>query len=177
MPRLFVAIELPTALRERMTSLPHELRGAKWVKADQMHLTLRFIGEVAEGERDRIADQLSAVKSERFQVQLSGAGAFPSVKRAHVLWIGIAPSEALARLKGEVDAALAIPDPESDRPFKPHLTLARLTEARPSEVEASLRSLSALDWEPFEAERFVLFSSKLGPGGATHTAVRTYPIG
>lgn len=174
--RLFVAVEIPDAIRERLGRLPHDLRGARWVKVEQLHLTLRFIGDVEPEVGARIAGALATVQFPRFELTVRGAGVFPSPHKPRVLWVGIDPRAEIPALKAGIDAVIEVPDDEAGRAFHPHLTLARLREADRSDVQALLQKLEKLSFEPFWVDHFTLFESELGRDGAKHRVVQTYPL-
>jgi 2'-5' RNA ligase len=179
MTRLFTAIEIPAPIRAAIAA-PLPLRGARWVREDQVHLTLRFIGQVEAEVGPRIAEALSAVGGPRFALRAGGAGVFPSLRSPRILWIGVEPTPALLELKRAIDRAL-LPlvgaDPDGDRPFHPHLTAARLKTADRREVQATLQTLGELRFEPFEVDRFSLFSSRTDPAGAHYTRESVIPLG
>ena len=127
MPRLFIAIDLPEDVKVELTAIGYGLPGARWVTDDQLHLTLRFIGEVDGGMRNNISDALSFINYGSFTFTLQGAGHFPPRGKPKVLWIGIAKSQPLLQLRGKVESALrAIGLSPEGRKFSPHITLARL---------------------------------------------------
>jgi 2'-5' RNA ligase len=179
MIRLFVALPLPPALSDHLAALAHGLPGARWVEPDRMHLTLRFIGEVDGALADDIADALDAIHMPEFDLELRGLGTFTEKRGPAVLWAGVRPNEALARLRGKVENAMVrVGLAPERRKFHPHVTLARLP-AGPD--EALVRFLhNRGDWlgEPFKVTEFVLFSSFLGHGsGAIYTEEAIYPLG
>lgn len=176
MPRLFVGIELPEQLRRDLGALELPLPGARWIKPEQLHLTLRFIGQTDDALAARITASLAKVKFPRFSIELIDAGAFPSVRSARVLWIGLRDPAPLRALKPLVDAAIEVEDRDAGRPFHPHLTIARLDKTRAAALRPVLAQLEALHFEPFVVERFLLFSSKLSSKGATYTVEAAYPL-
>ena len=172
MPRLFVAIDLPDQTRELLVQLAPELPIARWVPVDQIHLTLRFIGEVGPETCAAIKRALSGLHFRPFPLEVCGVGHFPPGKRPRVLWVGLAPSAALAQLQQEVELALMetglAPD---ERRFSPHITLARLRESAPvlaHAVEAFELRHRELSCVPFEVTEVILYSSVLASKGATH---------
>lgn len=178
MIRLFVALPLPPALSDHLAALAHGLPGARWVEPERMHLTLRFIGEVNGAQADDIADALDTIHMPDFDLELRGLGTFTEKRGPAVLWAGVRPNEALARLRGKVENALVrVGLPPERRKFHPHVTLARTVAAD----DGLIRFLSHRgDWlgEPFRVTEFVLYSSFLGHGsGAIYTEEAVYPLG
>ena len=129
MIRLFVALALPDNLRQRLKTLCNGVRDARWVEEKNLHLTLRYIGEVEEPELAYIMAALSSVQVERFDLTLSGVGHFESRGKIRSLWVGIQPCSALGALQQRIESVLTRHGIASDgRKFSPHITLARLTQ-------------------------------------------------
>ncbi len=177
MPRLFVAIEIPEAIKAQLVSLPRDIEGAKWVRDAQLHLTLRFIGEVGDALAADVESALAEVVAPPFELQLERAGTFGSKRAPRILWVGVSRSDPLGTLQSYVECAVQAGGiaPES-REFRPHLTIARMKKP---DLDAVTRFVEAVDEEslpPWTVEHFTLFSSVLSNQGATHTAVRRYPL-
>ena len=167
--RLFVAIALPDDVRNRLVELRTGIPGARWVPPENMHMTLRFIGE-ADGAACRdIVDALHRVDARPFELVLSQVGHFGAARKERLLWAGVESNSALLDLHERVSAALRSAGlPPDSRKFTPHVTLARLKRApadRIAEFEATYNLFRA---GPFPVRRFTLFSSHLGHGGATY---------
>lgn len=177
MPRLFVALETPPALAASLlATLPRE-RGIRPTPAAQVHLTLRFVGEVEEGRAAAIEEALGTIAAVVVPVRVAGVGRFG--RRGGILWAGVASSELLAALHGAVNLALREAGVEAEgRPFHPHLTLARCAPQAPEpllrEWVAAQRQLAC---PPYLARRFVLFESRLQRQGAEHRCRRAYALG
>lgn len=172
--RLFVAIDLPGGLKQqigaRIESIKAQLPAASWVKPEVYHVTVAFIGDQPESVTASIEAQLQAsVRDSHFAVEVKGAGFFPNVRRARVAWVGLAPADRLSRIATEVREGLRrVHVPFDEKPFKPHLTLARL-KAPWSEADAALLTKAFDDFEGgFDVHEVVLFASQLSPKGATH---------
>ncbi len=175
--RLFVAIPLPEDVRLELARLSAGVPGARWTPVDNLHLTLRFIGEVDGGRFDDIVVALGAVDGAGFELQLASVGRFGTRRRARVLWAGVHPSEAVVRLQARIETALRgaglAPEP---RKFHPHVTLARLKGAPTERIDRYLADHGPYQSRPFAAESFVLFQSFLGQGGAMHQPEVTFPL-
>ncbi|HJV36809.1 RNA 2',3'-cyclic phosphodiesterase [Geomonas sp.] len=174
--RLFVAIDLPDPVKAPLHGLSRELPHASWVKLEQLHLTLRFIGEVSKQTLSAIADALQRVRFARFPLTLCGVGHFPPRSHPRVLWVGMEGCGPLIALQQEVELALIDAGiPPEERPFSPHITLARLKETAPSAVLQFEKSHAALSCPTFEVGEFILYSSVLTRQGAIHTREAVYP--
>lgn len=176
--RLFVAIDVPEAQRRLLSLLCAGLPGARWVPGEQLHLTLRFIGEVDGGLFRDAHEALLSVRSPCFELRLEGLGHFPPRGAPRVVWAGLAASEHLRRLRAGVERALSQAGlPPEGRKFHAHVTLARLKNTPPRRVADYLGRHATFATEPFLVEDFVLYSSVLGAGGAVHRAEERYALG
>ncbi|MGH6692786.1 MAG: RNA 2',3'-cyclic phosphodiesterase [Longimicrobiales bacterium] len=176
MIRLFVALELPEAVRDRLVAMQGGVPGARWANDDQMHLTLRFIGEVDENVAHDVDDALSSIRAPAFEMELSGVGEFGG-KNPRALWAGVRANGALIHLQKKVETALQRiglePEP---RKFSPHVTLARLRAAPREKVVAFLAHHALFASGAIKIERFVLFSSHQGSGGSVYHPERVYAL-
>jgi 2'-5' RNA ligase len=177
MPRLFIAVDLPEKILENLASMAFGIPGAKWVAPDQLHLTVRFIGEVDGALFRDIRDILNEVSAGSFCLQLKGVGSFPPRGAPRVLWVGLEKSEPLQLLRKKIDSALirAGVAPEG-RKFSPHITLARLKNSPVQKIANFLSGNGLFSQEPFQVEDFKLYSSVLSPKGAYHKVERIYPL-
>jgi len=176
MPRIYVALDLPETVVDQVERLCVGLPDVRWADPDDLHITLRFIGEVDEPTYEEVGEALAHVTAAPFELQLQGIGHFPPRGEPTTLWIGVAPSEGLQQLKRRVDRQLASLGiaPET-RKFAPHLTIARLRGPLPeSRLGAFLKRLSLYRSEPFTVNGFTLYSSFLRSDGAIHTPEATY---
>ncbi len=183
--RLFVGISLPDDVRTRLAGLKGGLKGARWVAPENLHLSLRFIGEVAGGEDRDIAHALKTVSAPAFEMKLSGLGAFDRRGRVHAVWAGVESDEekgvkksgALGRLQGSVESTLVRSGVEPEhRKFKPHVTLARMKNGSAAEAGQFLEAHHGFRASPFTVDHFTLFESHLGHGGAHYVALADYPL-
>ncbi len=188
MVRLFVGLTIPDDVRERLSALLCGLPGARWVAPENMHLTLRFIGDVDEAVGEHPAAALGDISAPAFAIFFAGLGAFDRRRRPTALWAGVAAEPRLDHLHGKIESALVRAGlaPEA-RKFSPHVTLARFrarsgnsgkTKVSPmGRVAGWLESHGGFRTRPFAVERFVLFRSRLGHGGAHYEEVAEYPLG
>ena len=173
--RLFVAIDLPEPVREELTRISSGLPGARWTRPEQLHLTLRFIGEVDGGLFADIREELAGISAEPFSLQLDGLGVFPPRGRPRVIWAGLRRSKALLRLRNQIESALArVGIARETRKFSPHITLARLKTTPSARVGRFLEHHGLLASQPFPVDRFFLYSSQLGRNGAIHCIEAEY---
>jgi 2'-5' RNA ligase len=177
MHRLFVAIRPPVAIRAQLLGAMGGISGARWQSEDQLHLTLRFIGEVDRHLAGDIHAALGAIHHAPFEIALNGIGAFERRGQTEAVWAGVAPHEPLKALHNKVDAALTRVGVAPDqRAFLPHVTLARLK--RTSGPVGNLLDLSCgLASPPFTIADFALFESILTPEGALYSVVERYRLG
>ncbi len=166
--RLFAALDLPDDVAERLLALMKGVPGAKWRPRENLHLTLRFFGEVAEPGADDIDAELSSIAENNapFELQLKGAGSFGGAD-PHTLWVGAGESPGLARLAADCERAArrAGLKPDSRR-FAPHVTLAYLSGAPLDRVQSFETRLGLFETRPFRVESFGLYASftrKSGP--------------
>ncbi|MBA2919811.1 RNA 2',3'-cyclic phosphodiesterase [Sphingomonas sp. MAH-20] len=176
MHRLFVAIRPPATIRSALIGLMEGIRGARWQDDEQLHLTLRFIGEVDGRTAEDVAAALGGVRQPPFAVALDGVGQFGSRGRPNALWAGVRPHDSLAHLHRKVDQTLvrAGLDPEG-RAYLPHITLARFGRESGG-LDAFLARHAGLSSAPFEVTGFALYESRLGHAGATYTMVERYDL-
>jgi 2'-5' RNA ligase len=183
MHRLFVALRLPPAIRQRLLALQDAVAGARWQDDEQLHLTIRYIGEVERPVAEDVAAALERLATPAIRLCLSRVGWFDGdggARGGGALWAGVDPREPLAALHRKVDQACVRAGlaPER-RSFVPHVTLARLPRRR-TDAAAIARWLgrhAALASEPFDATHLVLYESHLGTGGATYEAITRWPLG
>lgn len=177
MPRLFIAVDLPETIKENLVSMAFGIPGAKWVTPEQLHLTVRFIGEVDGALFREIKNILDEVSMASFRLQLQGVGYFPPRGTPRVLWVGMEKSEQLQLLRKKIDSALlrVRVEPEG-RKFSPHITLARLKNSPVQKIANFLSGNGLFSQKPFQVEDFKLYSSVLSPKGAYHKVERIYPL-
>ena len=179
MHRLFVALRPPPAIRAQLAALMGGVPGARWQDDEQLHLTLRFIGEVERPLAEDVVAALGQVHAPAIAVSLSGVGQFVKRGRADALWAGVAPHDALAALHRKIDAALVrIGLPPEGRAYLPHITLARMARSAGAapEIDRWIADHAGLASAPFTLGHVTLFESRLGSEGARYDAVMRWAL-
>jgi len=175
--RLFAAIPLDEATRSQLSRLTGGLPGARWSPPENLHVTLRFVGEVDEAQAEAFHTALEQVSAAPFEMRVHGCGTFSSGHRTHTLWAGIEASEPLLRLQHRVEAAAQRAGLEAEtRKYTPHITLARLSRETPPERLAELMAGNNLLDFRLAVDRFTLFVSHLGHGEPIYEPLAEYPL-
>jgi 2'-5' RNA ligase len=177
MHRLFVAARPPGPIRRQLLGLMDGIGEARWQDDDQLHITLRFIGEVDGRMTEDIALALEQVRYTPIETAIRGIGTFDRKGRPDALWAGLAPADALAALHRKIDHALVrIGLPPEGRAYHPHVTLARFSR-KGGDVSAFAELHAGLASEPFRLDSFGLFESRLGRDGARYERLVRYTLG
>jgi len=175
--RLFAALSIPDEVAQTLLLLQGGVPGARWQSREQLHLTLRFIGEVDGRQASKIDDTLAAIAAPGFALELYGVGTFGG-RDPQQLWAGVRANDALMHLQRKIETALQriglAPEP---RKFTPHVTLARLKASPRGKVMDYLSDHALYASAPFDVGAFELFKSTLTPNGSLYTAERNYPLG
>jgi 2'-5' RNA ligase len=193
--RIFVGIDVDGEIRTKIARLLPGVCGfapdARWVRPESLHITLKFIGEQKPEQVAAIAERLQLVKGKTAEIRFAGYGFFPTAKAPRVFWIGIQVGPELAELASSVDCALAeLQIPREDRPFSPHLTLARGGGASGSpkwrkgdgpnsafaELQKRVAAMSELDFGTMTAREFFIYQSQLSPGGSKYSKLHGFPL-
>ena len=175
--RLFVAISLPEEVRDRLANLANGLPGARWVTAENLHLTLRFIGEVDNSQAEDVDAALTGLRSERLQIQIDGLGHFGEGKKIRALWAGLVPNPDLNRLQSKIEQALQRAGlPAETRKYKPHVTLARFKSSPGAKLQEYMAAHGGFRSAPIDVDAFELYSSFRAHSGAIYRAEATYPL-
>lgn len=175
--RVFLGLTLPPSVVASLEPLQRGLPGVRWQGAEQLHVTLRFLGELEPERLPALSRALADVSMTPFELALLGVGCFGSAQRPRVLWAGVEPEATLQRLHEAVNERLAAFDGlvEPD-PFRPHVTLAR-PGRRPPSAEEWLRRWRDYHSFPFLVKDFALFESRLSQEGARYTVLERFALG
>jgi len=193
--RIFIGIDLDPEIRARILRFLEGIEGfapdARWVRPESLHVTLKFIGEQTPEQVEAITARLERIESGGFEIRFGGYGFFPTAKAPRVFWIGIQAGPQLGQLAGSIDVAVAeLGIAREDRPFSPHLTLARGggrsgspkwgkgdgPNAIFATLDKRLAAMGELDFGTMTANEFILFQSQLSPGGSKYTKLRRFPL-
>ena len=193
--RVFVGIDLDDEIRTKIARLLAGVCGfapdARWVSPESLHVTLKFIGEQKPERVAAITERLQLVKGKSAEIRFAGYGFFPTAKAPRVFWIGIQAGPELPELASSVDSALAeLQIPREERPFSPHLTLARGGGGSGSpkwrkgdgpnstfaELQKRLAAMGEIDFGTMTAREFFLYQSQLSPGGSKYSKLHGFPL-
>ncbi|HVO62277.1 MAG TPA: RNA 2',3'-cyclic phosphodiesterase [Terriglobales bacterium] len=193
--RTFVALDIDESIRERIQRFLDGVRGfapgARWVRAESLHMTLKFVGEKPASAVEDIKRILADVKGTPMTLIFRGTGFFPTAKSTRVFWVGVESGPELAQLAAKVDEATArVGVSREEHAFSPHLTLARAGAKsgaprrqkgdRPNKVFARLQErltdMPTPEFGTMTAREYYLYESKLSPGGALYTKIERYPL-
>jgi 2'-5' RNA ligase len=176
MHRLFVAIRPPEHVCDLLIDAMDDSADFRWQDEEQLHLTLRFIGEVERPLANELADALGRIRSAPLELRIAGVGRFEQ-RSGGALWAGVEPKAPLAALAAKVERVCQSAGLEPKRrAFHPHITLARWKGRRTREVQDFLERRGGLGSEPFPVTEFTLYESRLSRHGAHYEAVAEYPL-
>ena len=177
MLRLFAAVEVPPEIAEGLSRRQQGLPGARWRPAEALHVTLRFYGEVREEVAAELDLALAEIRSEPFDLALTGAGCFGEGDDIRAVWAGVEPSALLERLAARCETAgRRVGIKGESRPYRPHVTLAYLRRPEPDRVAAWIANHNLLHSPPFRVGGFGLYSSWLSKEGSRYELERDYPL-
>lgn len=178
--RLFIAVNVDPALRPALAAIQGKLKATRapvsWVKPENLHFTLKFLGEVSEAHLPPLRDAIrrTGVGVRPFSLSLAGVGRFPPKGRPRVIWVGVEQgADEMEKLRERIDEILLpLGFPREDRPFRPHLTLGRVKSGgRLDPLADGLRSAAVDRVGQMEVERVELMQSQLHPAGAIYTSL------
>ena len=177
MIRLFVALQLPEEHRLLLSRLQGGLPNVRWVPLENMHLTLRFIGDIANNLAADLDEELAAVDADAFPLELQGVGHFDTRGTARALWAGVKLTPQLSALQARVEKAAVRAGLEPERrKFHPHVTLARLKDFPLDRLAGYLSDYAGLTAPSFTVARFSLMSSRLHKDGSIYTSEAEYDL-
>ena len=176
--RLFVALTLPPSVREVLAAQAEPLPGTNWTQAEQLHVTLRFLGDVASDQIPPLTARLAALRVASFILPVEGVGSFPPGQPPRVLWIGTGSGHPrLFQLRQRLDDALLAAGLALDvRTFHPHITLARVGESGAAAAAGWLHRRREFAAPPFRVEAFDLYASELKPAGPVYSLKERFPL-
>ncbi len=168
--RLFIGLDLPASCKASLLDLDPHVKGLRWLPADQVHLTMSFLGDVAPPEEERLRDALSLVRVPAFFLPIQGVGAFGGA-RPSVVWAGVGKGHPhLFALHKHIQDAVLQAGLEADlRPFHPHITIGRAKGVSRAALKPFLQRHAETEFDLVKITGFVLFSSVLSSEGATHS--------
>jgi 2'-5' RNA ligase len=177
--RLFIALDIPQDVRERISAYVERVRSlcadARWARVEGLHVTLKFIGEIPDARVPEITRILAGIKARPFDVTFDNVGFFPSPRSPRVFWIGVDAGEELPRLAEAVsEAVAAIGIPREDKAYSPHLTLARAGSR--GNLKALTSSIEGEAFGTMTAQEFYLYRSQLGRGGSKYTKLERFEL-
>ena len=176
MYRLFVAIRPPASVRDLLIDAMDDSPELRWVSDDNLHLTLRFIGEVERPLADDIAAALERVRAPAFELRVAGIGQFAQ-RHGGALWAGVEPKEPVAALAARVERACQSAGLEPERrAFHPHVTVARWNRQNRALADSFIERNRGLDAGRFTVDRFTLYESRLSRHGAHYEEVASYAL-
>jgi RNA 2',3'-cyclic 3'-phosphodiesterase len=177
MHRLFVALRPPEEVRDLLIDTMEDSPALRWVSDEQLHLTLRFIGEVERPLAIEIAAALGRISSSAFRLRVNGVGKFER-RNGGALWAAVEPKPPVASLAAKIERTLQQVGLEAEhRAFTPHITVARWKRSDAGAVDAFVQRNAALSSEPFVVDRFILFESRLSRHGPHYEEMARYPFG
>ena len=176
MPRLFVAIDLPEEINEQLADIGGHLDGIRWYDAHQLHMTLKFIGEVQRVKFESIREKLNQINGDAFELTVDGLGYFPPKRHPRVIWAGVQENAKLLGLQQDIEDVLSKEGIEPDnRKFKPHITLGKNIAVNKRKVEQFINDEGHdLLIQQVPVNQFKLYSSELNPQGAIHRIEQIY---
>ncbi|MCH7805794.1 MAG: RNA 2',3'-cyclic phosphodiesterase [Proteobacteria bacterium] len=178
MIRLFTAIRIPQAQKECLLATMGGLPQVRWQREDQLHLTLRFIGDVDEEKTEEIRLILPTLEFQPLSVRLKEVGIFGPARKPRMVWVGLENPEPVKALQEKITNTLRRVGVEpEDRKFKPHVTLARVKGNNGDKLTRFLEHYATLALDPFTVNEFALFRSHLSHTGAQYQVIETYPAG
>lgn len=176
MHRLFVGIRPPEAIRDLLIGAMDDSADFRWQDDEQLHVTLRFVGEVERPAGDDLADALARIHAAPFDLRIADVGRFEQ-RNSGALWAGVEPKPPIAGLAAKIERLCQSVGLEPERrAYHPHITLARWKGRRTREVKTFLERTAGLSSEPFTVDRFILFESRLSRHGAHYEEVAAFPL-
>jgi 2'-5' RNA ligase len=175
--RLFIAIDLPDSVAESLAAIRQKIDGFRWVRREQLHLTLRFIGAVDDTVARNVVSALERIRGTPFSLSLSGLGHFPPGRAPRVFWAGVVTSPPLLLLQYKIESAVqGVGLPGEARRFTPHVTIARLRDVPLRAITEIERHNNGFSSPPFLTSCFHLYRSSFTQSAVFHEIIATYPL-
>ena len=173
--RLFIAATPPSEIRDLLIKTYSEIERARWVKKNQLHVTLRFLGELEDDLAAVVRESLGEISAHQLSLRIKGVGTFG--RPARVLWCGLEPPGEITALAKAIDEnVLQAGLTADDKPFAPHLTIARFKNSPPPLIKRFLEQNEAFETPEFTIREFELYQSKLSSSGPEYSVLKTYPL-
>lgn len=176
--RLFLALTLPAPVRDTLAAEAQPLPDVTWTRPEQLHVTLRFLGDTPSDQIPTLIERLAAIRIAPFILPIEGIGTFPPNRPPRILWIGVGSGHPrLFQLRQRLDDTLLAAGLQLDvRTFHPHITLARATDDAAKSIAHWLHAHRDFAAPPFRVDSFDLYASELRPTGAVHTLKHHFPL-
>ena len=176
--RLFISIPFPPPCQDSLATLMDPVDGVRWTRPEQLHLTLRFLGDVLDEQAQRMTDALAQIRVESFVLPIEGVGKFPPRGPTKILWAGLGNAHTrLFQLRQRVDDAVLSAGWQGDlRTFEPHVTVGRVVTADRGIVDTWLKDHRDYVGPSFRVNAFQLVSSDLHSSGPVHTVIHEFPL-
>ncbi|RBW48594.1 RNA 2',3'-cyclic phosphodiesterase [Marinobacter sp. F3R11] len=175
MRRLFFGLEIPAHIKARLLKARAEVSGARWQSAEQMHLTLLFLGDLEEECLPAVCEAARHIRPVPFELSVTGLGCFGPPSAPRVLWAGVRPEVPVASLHGAIKSKMdGLGFTTEGRAFRPHITLSRFRR-QPGSVESLLADYEGREFGVFQVDEFVLFESRQGAEGSVYTVIERFP--
>lgn len=175
--RIFIAIPIPQVAKDKLAELKQSIEGVRWQQKEQIHLTLKFLGETDLQRVKELQAQLDKIKHPPFTMTLRGFGCFPKGKYPRIFWIGISENPAVVGLHQKVEEVCTSMGFDAvDHSFKPHVTLARMKGVSMKDIIPLINQHQEFRISDLRISKFVLYESTLDTNGATHNPVKKFNL-
>ena len=184
--RTFIAVELPEEIHHKLQQLQNDFRTSmpdvRWTKPGNIHLTLKFLGDVQLSRTDRITSSLKDIGGQfsPFAMSLAGMGAFPNSRKPRIVWVGVDKgADTLVEIANSIEASMKqLGFPKEKRPFTPHLTVGRIRQLKnPEAMTKALEQSKVGELGRFAVEKISFVRSQLDPAGSIYTTLAEAPLG
>lgn len=175
--RLFIAIPIPDSVKKQLIELQQPIRNVRWQQEDKMHLTLHFLGETDKDRAKRVQEKLDQIEHSAFSLTIEGLGYFPEGGNPKVLWAGIKENKSLYELQKTVEnSCTSLGFEAEDRPFKPHITLARMSRVSKDDIASLIDNHKDFRIADIPVKEFALYESQLDSDGAVYDKLKIFQL-